>query len=221
MGAPLMALPSGGLIWPDEGLLVVADLHLGRSERTARRGGAFLPPYETLDTLTRLHQVIEDTDPRTVICLGDSFDDDAAADALTSVEQMVLKKAMGPRRWIWAEGNHDPSAETFGGERAAEIELGPLRFRHIAAPGAPDDGTGEVSAHYHPKAALRGAGTRPCFLVDRVRVVMPAFGTYTGGLASTAPALSGLMGEGALAILTSETGRALPMPMPRGRARVA
>ena len=49
-GVKLTLLPSGALWWPDEGLLCVSDLHLGKSERMARKGGAILPPYETRDT---------------------------------------------------------------------------------------------------------------------------------------------------------------------------
>jgi len=55
--------------------------------------------------------------------------------------------------------------------------------------------------------------TRPCFLLDQTRVILPAFGTYTGGLASSHPALAGLMGPQALAVLTGA--RALALPMPR------
>jgi metallophosphoesterase superfamily enzyme len=74
----------------------------------------------------------------------------------------------------------------------------------------------EVSAHYHPKARLRlGAGSvsRPCFLIDRDRVILPAFGRYTGGLDCASPVLDALMGPDALAVLTGD--RARPIPMPR------
>ena len=60
-------------------MLILSDLHLGKSERMARRGGALLPPYETLETLDRLQAEIAATDPAVVVSLGDGFDDDAAA----------------------------------------------------------------------------------------------------------------------------------------------
>jgi metallophosphoesterase superfamily enzyme len=64
----------------------VSDLHLGKAERAARRGGPMLPPYEGIDTLTApLRRHRDDTAPKTVVCLGDSFDDAAAADALDEV----------------------------------------------------------------------------------------------------------------------------------------
>jgi metallophosphoesterase superfamily enzyme len=68
-------------------------------------------------------------------------------------------------------------------------------FRHIADPAA----TGEISGHYHPKARLRtraGSITRRCFLLDDRRMILPAYGTYTGGLFCDAPELDGMMAKG-------------------------
>jgi len=98
--------PSGALLWPCERLLVVADLHLGVSERLARRGGAFLPPYEIDDTLDRLAAEIAATEPAGVICLGDSFDDVEAASALTAGQRARLRGMAEGRDWLWIAGNH-------------------------------------------------------------------------------------------------------------------
>ncbi|MEO1703838.1 MAG: metallophosphoesterase, partial [Pseudomonadota bacterium] len=46
-GATLTARASGALFWAASSMLVVSDLHLGKSDRIARRSGAMLPPYET------------------------------------------------------------------------------------------------------------------------------------------------------------------------------
>lgn len=210
-GARLTARPSGALWWPDEGVLVVSDLHLGKSERLARRGGALLPPYEVRETLARLAAEIAATGPRTVLCLGDSFDDLAAAGSLDPADTAELARLMAGRRWLWVEGNHDPGPVEIGGTHLAGCRLGPLTFRHIAEPAA----RGEISGHYHPKArlSLRGqAVSRPCFLIDACRVILPAFGAYTGGLSCDDPALTGLMGPEAVAVLAGPAARAIPMP---------
>ncbi|NIZ08956.1 ligase-associated DNA damage response endonuclease PdeM [Pseudooceanicola sp. HF7] len=206
-GARLTARASGTLWWAAEGLLCLSDMHLGKAERMARRGGAALPPYEIRDTLTRLEAEIEALSPATVLCLGDSFDDLAAADALSQAELDWLARLQAGRRWIWLEGNHDPGPIALGGTHLGELALGPLTFRHIAEPGA----QGEISGHYHPKAGLRGAA-RPCFLLDDSRLILPAFGTYTGGLRSRDPVLAGLMQANARAILTGRRTQVLPMP---------
>lgn len=210
-GARLAALPSGALFWQDEATLVVSDLHLGKAERMARRGGPILPPYEVMETLDRLLADIDRTAPRVIICLGDSFDDLAAARATTGSVSQRLAPVMAGRRWIWIEGNHDPGPVDLSGEHLADYSHGPLTFRHIAQPTEP----GEISGHYHPKAQVRLKGrtiTRRCFLIDDTRLIMPAYGTYTGGLHCGSPVLSQLMADNAQAILTGPTPTALPMP---------
>jgi len=208
-GETLLPLPSGALWWPERRLLAVSDLHLGRSERTAREGGSLLPPYETRDTLDRLEAVIAETGPREVVLLGDSFDDMAALAALReTVVERLTGMAWG-RRWIWIAGNHDPGPLELPGTYLGELDAGPLVFRHIALPGA----VGEVSGHYHPKIRLRLRGShiaRPCFLADTNRVILPAFGTYTGGLDVHDSAFDGLFGPEARAYLTGRSVTVLP-----------
>lgn len=209
-GAFLTACASGALWWRAERVLTVSDLHLGKAERLARRTGALLPPYDTAETLTRLAADIEACDPATVICLGDSFDDDTAARDLPGPAAGRLLAMMAGRRWIWIAGNHDPGDAAPGGTQLAEARLGALTFRHVAKPGA----KGEISGHYHPKARLSLGGrrvSRACFLADRARAILPAYGAYTGGLATTDPALDALMGPEAVAILTGPRAVALPM----------
>lgn len=209
-GTALTALPSGALYWPAQNLLAVSDLHFGKSERLARRGGTLLPPFDTRETLSRLDQDITATNPTSIICLGDSFDDLDAANALSEPDRLWLTQLMAGRNWTWVMGNHDPGPFTLGGSHKAEATLGPLTFRHIADPAQ----SAEVSGHYHPKARIAGQ-SRACFLLDQNRLIMPAYGAYTGGLWCDHPNLTALMAKNALAILTGP--RALPIPMPRTR----
>lgn len=208
-GAALRARASGALWWPERQILVVSDLHLGKSDRIARRSGAFLPPYETRDTLNRLQAEIDVLSPATVLCLGDSFDDLQAAAHLSEPDVSQLTRLMAGRRWIWAEGNHDPGPVDLGGTHLAELAEPPLVFRHIALPGA----RAEISGHYHPKARVvlgRHSISRACFLVDADRIILPAFGTYTGGLNCTAEPLKSLMRTDAQVFLTGQSLVKLP-----------
>jgi uncharacterized protein len=207
----LLALPSGALFWPDRQLLCVSDLHLGRSERLARRGGALLPPYENEATLARLDAEIEAWRPARVICLGDSFDDLAAEAALDDRHRLWLLRLMAGRDWIWVEGNHDPGPGDIGGSHRAVVTDGAITFRHIAIGQA-----GEICGHHHPKARLAGL-SRPCFLTSAARIILPAFGAYTGGLPQNDPAFDPLFPNGGLAILTHPKGGAM-LAMPRSAA---
>src|SRR5690606_23431455 len=105
-----------------------------------------------------------------------------AADGIAAEIAEPLMRLGAGRRLVWIAGNHDPMPAALPGTHRGEWREGPLVFRHIARPGAPG---GEVSGHYHPKArlCLRGQPVaRPCFLSDGARLILPAFGTYTGGL---------------------------------------
>ena len=133
-----------------------------------------------------------------MICLGDSFHDQGAGERLDEGDGQVLRALTGRRDWIWVAGNHDPlPPAAWGGRVEEEIALGPLTFRHEARDGALV--SGEVSGHYHPKAAVRLRARRVtarCFVTDGRRLILPAFGAYTGGLDVLDPAIAGLFGNG-------------------------
>lgn len=210
-GATLTALPSGALWWAAHDLLVVSDLHLGKSDRIARRTGTMVPPYETYDTLLRLETDIATTGARQVICLGDSFDDMASSANLDPKNRDWILTLQSGRDWTWIEGNHDPAPLSLGGHHRAEHTVDGLTFRHIADPQM----QAEISGHYHPKLRLPVRGkliSRPCFMFDARRLILPAYGTYTGGLCLTHGALQSLMGPGAQVILAGTSQHRLPMP---------
>jgi DNA ligase-associated metallophosphoesterase len=176
----LVADPAGALYWPQEGALVVADLHLEKGSSFARRG-ILLPPYDTASTLARLALLIARYEPRCVIALGDSFHDGGGPDRLADADRTQLRALQAQRDWIWITGNHDPEpASNIGGSFGGALAIGALTFRHL-----PATGDGEICGHLHPVARVSHRGravSRRCFASDGVRMVMPAFGAYAGGL---------------------------------------
>jgi len=208
----LLALATGALFWPAQKLLCVSDLHFGKAQRYAKIGGGALPPYETHDTLLRLDHEITKWEPDVVVCLGDSFDRLDASDDLDSTARDWITRLQAGRQWIWIEGNHDPGPVNIGGQHVAEFRSDGLVLRHIAQVAL--DTAGEISGHYHPKATLKASSrsiTRTCFIFDHRRLILPAFGTYTGGLKVTQPPLTGLFDESAICILTGN--KAFPVPL--------
>lgn len=203
-GQRLEARAAGTLFWPARGWLIVADMHLGKSERMARRGGALLPPYETEATLERLEAEIAATAPAVVVSLGDAFDDDAAGRGLDDAVCARISALAQGRQWIWVSGNHDPGAicPRLPGTDVAELRDG-LVLRHEAGQG-PD-----VSGHYHPCLHLAGQRRR-CFMVGRDHLILPAFGAYTGGLETTSPTLAALVPQG-IAIACGQRALAVPL----------
>lgn len=181
-GASLVLTREAALWWPEQATLVVSDLHLEKGSAHAARG-LFLPPYDTTATLARLGALVRALAPARVISLGDSFHDAAAGARLPAPARESLRGLQAGRDWVWIAGNHDPViAGAVGGRLEAEISLGPLVFRHEPRP-AP--APGEVAGHLHPAARVRVRGRairKPAFVTDGARLVMPAFGAFTGGL---------------------------------------
>jgi len=208
-GATLLADPDGALYWAEEKLLVVADLHLEKGSAFAKRG-VLLPPYDTASTLGRLARLVEHYAPRVVIALGDSFHDDHGPLRMSDLDRIKLKGLQRGREWVWIAGNHDPDpAEDIGGIFTDAFSLGPLTFRHdptaryqtewtlelgyddstaaaqTSLSCSPVAADGEIAGHLHPTARISQRGrsiTRRCFATDGRRLVMPAFGAFTGGL---------------------------------------
>lgn len=188
----LIADPSGALVWPDENLLVIADLHLEKGSSFARKGSV-IPPYDSRATIERLIEVLGRWSPDRVISLGDSFHDPDGSDRLSATDRRHIENFTARHDWTWVSGNHDPSPPSnLGGVSASEVTIEGIVFRHL-----PSEQTeqAEIAGHLHPKARVQARGrrvSRPCFVSDHRRVLLPAFGSYTGGLNVLDPAVATL-----------------------------
>jgi uncharacterized protein len=191
-GVRVVLDPCGVLIAPEYQALVVSDLHLEKGSSFARRG-RLVPPYDSDATLQRLELAVAQWRPRLVISLGDSFHDGGGAARLDQRCLERLGAMMAGRDWFWIAGNHDPDAPAdLPGDTAQDLALGDLHFRHEPTVGAP---AGEIAGHLHPGAVMvrRGrAVRRRCFASDGQRIIMPAFGAYTGMLNILDRAYAGL-----------------------------
>lgn len=214
---------SGILYWPEESLLVVADLHLEKGSGLAARG-QLLPPYDTRTTLDRLDTALRRYRPDTVISLGDSFHDRGALARLDPIDTRRIERMTGDHDWIWIAGNHDPEiSNPFNGAVASEISVSGIAFRHESS-----GGTAEITGHLHPKAGIRTRARklwRPCFAVGRERMILPSFGAYTGGLDVFHPEIAGVIGQEFEAVVMGQNrihrlpgGRLTPMESTRKMA---
>ena len=100
--------------------------------------------------------------------------------------------------FIWIAGNHDSAPTGLPGVSAAIYREGPFTFRHEAAPTLGPREI-EISGHFHPKASIDARAkrvSRPCFVSDANRLMLPAFGAYTGGLDVRDPAIARLFPRG-------------------------
>lgn len=193
-------LRCSGALWAVEHrTLIASDLHLEKGSAFAVRG-QMLPPYDSPATLAKLEAEIEALDPATVVLLGDSFHDAQAVDRLSTDDRARIGRLAAGRDWVWLEGNHDLVAlaealDALPGRVVTTMALGGLRLIHEPQPG---DQPGEIAGHLHPAARVAAYGRgvrRPCFVTDGRRLVMPAFGAFTGGLDVRHPVVAGLFAE--------------------------
>lgn len=209
-GAAVRFDASGVLHWPEERLLVVADLHLEKGSSHGSRG-RFVPPYDTRATLRALTEAIGRLRPERVIALGDSFHDGGAEGRLAPADLESLAALVGSVDWTWVAGNHDPLPPAgLGGTPVAEIAVGPLIFRHEPRVGR---SLGEVAGHLHPAAKVGRTRSvrRRAFVCDGSRCLLPAFGAYTGGLNVMDAAFKGLFERSRLIAWMLSDGRVYPV----------
>ena len=211
-GETFEATADGALFWRAQDALLVADLHLEKASWFARLG-QFLPPYDSHATLTALACEVERTGAKRLYCLGDSFHDRFGCERLTASARELLTTLSSKLDWTWIVGNHDPGfADHCGGRITDEVELGGVVLRHEAVRG---EARPEISGHFHPKMRVNLRGrhvSRRCFVKSSTKIIMPAFGSLTGGLDAHHPEIMGSVG-GKAAALVPVSDRLLSFPL--------
>ena len=200
-GETFEAMPSGALFWRAREALLGADLHLEKASWFARLG-QFLPPYDSHATLTELAAEVERSGASRLYCLGDSFHDAFGCDRLPTNARELLTELTSRLDWTWIVGNHDPGfADHCGGRIEDEVAIDGIILRHEAVPG---ETRAEISGHFHPKLRLHLKGrrvSRRCFVRSESKLIMPAFGSLTGGLDAHHPEIMKSVGSDAAALV--------------------
>lgn len=177
------------LYWPAMQTLIVSDLHLGKAQSLNRHGN-HLPEQDSLHTLQHLRGLINDYQPQRVIALGDSFHDVRTSKQLHAEVQASLSALTSSiPEWIWILGNHDMHlSQQWPGLYQQEWRSQGIRFLHEpVANSAP-----QIVGHFHPKYTAKVHGNKikgRCFVVSERWLIMPSFGSFTGGMAHNHPEL--------------------------------
>ena len=184
-GAILYLDGRAALYWPKNRCLVVSDLHLGKG-RAFDTLGFNLPQYDTDETLERLETLLNLYEPDEVILLGDSFHNVQSWSMLSRVHQQKLQQILGAvPRCKWILGNHDPSIpEALPGSSHLWLDYAPVRLTHDL-PTTSENTSPIILGHFHPKARIplvRRSLRAPCFVITSQQIILPAFGSFTGGL---------------------------------------
>ncbi len=168
-------LHASGALFTDDHCVFVADLHLEQGTSLARRG-VHVPPFDTVSTLEKLDNLLSEVGARKLYLLGDSFHDATAQQEFSFTSNIET---------IWISGNHDPGAVTEASYKGILLRHEPLKeFSGF-----------EIAGHLHPGATViqRDAAVRgKCFVSDAHRIILPAFGAYTGAFDLRNQAFEGL-----------------------------
>jgi len=180
---------------PSSQTLLVADMHLEKGSYLREVGRSVLPAFDTQDTIARLRDLADAYNPARIIALGDSFHDIHADQRLSPEASSQLRAIHSENcKLIWILGNHDPDIPSaVSGERQDHVEIDGFLLTHHPH----DHAAGiNICGHYHPKAKIgsrAGFVTAPCFAISEDRIIMPSFGTFTGGLYVSDPAFVDVM----------------------------
>ena len=181
-------MPERALFLKRARALVVADLHIGKSESYRRFG---VPSADGIDeeTLERLGRAAMRAGAKVIVVVGDlTHHADGIGEAEMERFARFRERIMLPIRLV--EGNHDRGARTLPAEWMIDrvgvrFALDGVRFEHEPPEVAGANWT--ISGHLHPMLSVaRGARSveAPAFVVarDRKSLVLPAFSKFTRGV---------------------------------------
>ncbi|RLS79636.1 MAG: ligase-associated DNA damage response endonuclease PdeM [Planctomycetota bacterium] len=189
--ADVILLPGRAAYLPATQTLLVADLHLGKAA-TFRRAGIPVPEGSAQRDLSRLERLVTDTAARRLVVLGDLFHAQSGCTPAVLDEFSASRSRIPGTEVILVVGNHDRSLGRIPSALGIDsclrtLDEPPFHFVHEPATPLvePDREAFTVAGHLHPTLALRSpSGDRiadRCFVAEGNLLVLPAFGSFTGG----------------------------------------
>ncbi|MEZ6232769.1 MAG: ligase-associated DNA damage response endonuclease PdeM [Phycisphaerales bacterium] len=191
VGERLWLMPERAVWWPRRETLIVADLHLGKSQ-ALRAGGAAVPAGVLDESLARLTSAIERAGATRLLVVGDLLH---AGIGLTPdlIDRVAAWRREFPGVVAVVPGNHDRSLARVRDAWGLEITDGihvdaPLAFVHDPATCENADALPGVGftwcGHVHPAVRIRGGGDAvklPCFAIGPRLGLLPAFTRFAAG----------------------------------------
>ena len=177
----------GILFWFDKQIAIISDLHLEKGSSFAH-SGQFLPPYDSEETLKKLTKGIKNQNIKKVILLGDTFHDENAYNRMSEKAFFLFNSFVKKYEVIFILGNHEKKLKIDHINLLNEYVIEDIHFIHQAL----QKSIFQISGHFHPVATIKSSIkkiTAKCLLHTKNHIILPSFGTYTGGLNINDPAL--------------------------------
>lgn len=178
-------LPEKAIYWKEKETLLITDLHIGKAGYF-RKAGIAAPSTINAKNLERLGKLIQKHTPSTLLILGDLFHSKANREWL---EFEGWLENLGDLNIHLITGNHDLLHQSFYESANINVhetlEIGDFLFVHDPHDLIESDSNAAVVAgHVHPGISLKGKGRQslrfPCFLFSDEKILLPAFGEFTG-----------------------------------------
>ncbi|WP_300602312.1 ligase-associated DNA damage response endonuclease PdeM [Niabella sp.] len=169
--------------WPARKMLMLADLHLGKTGYFRAHG---IPVSREVmeDDLRRLTGLIEQFKPEQVLVAGDMFHHRFNNDVLVFKN---WRQAYQELQFVLVPGNHDRHMEVDYADLSIQVTgpehiNPPFHFVHEMEEAHPERLT--ISGHVHPGYLLSGKARQalclPCFVYGPHQLLLPAFSAFTG-----------------------------------------
>ncbi len=189
--ADIVLLPGRAAFLPATHTLLVADLHLGKAA-TFRKAGIPVPEGSAQRDLVRLERLIVETAARRLLILGDLFHAAGGCTPDVFAEFAALRQRITSTAVLLVIGNHDRRIGKLPAALGIDSCLRTLDeppFHFVHEPSTQLDEPGRtaftIGGHLHPTVSIRSpSGDRVsdrCFVAEDSLLVLPAFGSFTGG----------------------------------------
>ncbi len=174
------------LAWPDQKILALSDVHLGKAE-SFQAAGIPLPSGDHLEEFQRLETLIAKHGIQKVFILGDLIHQKTSwsADLLKDLKDFFNRNNM--IEWHLLIGNHERGSMEFLKQlplklHEEDLEISPFVFTHGHK--QHESSLFEIRGHIHPRIQLKQGPLSlnlPCFWLEKNRFTLPSFGQMTGG----------------------------------------
>lgn len=189
--ADVVLLPGRAAFLPASRTLLVSDIHLGKAA-TFRQAGIPVPEGSAQRDLARLERLVVEHEVGRLVVLGDLFHARSGCTRGVFDEFAATRARLRGTRVVLVIGNHDrgvgPLPAALGiDDCVTALDEPPLHFVHEPATGlaAGDRRLFTVAGHLHPTVSISSKSgdrlTDRCFVMEPEALVLPAFGSFTGG----------------------------------------
>jgi DNA ligase-associated metallophosphoesterase len=190
--AEIVLVPGRAAFLPATATLLVADLHLGKAA-TFRSQGIPVPEGSAQKDLARLALLVAATRARRLIVLGDLFHAKSGCTEHVFAEFTAARERFADTEVMLVAGNHDRSVGRLPPGLGIDSLLRthdepPFHFVHEPGTPLPEPDRDEpftIAGHLHPTIAVASPSgdrlTDRCFVAEPGLLLLPAFGSFTGG----------------------------------------